>query len=732
MPRLDESFAIGGSPVDRRQRVAILGGGVAGLTAALELTATQELRDRYDVTVYQLGWRCGGKCATGRSIQRGARNEEHGLHFWFGGYTNAFRLLKRCYDELGADAPFGSMDDAWTPLRTVYFYDDYRGVWSASRHDFVTTDGHPWDPEPVPLFAEFVEAALAKPKEIAHRLERNVSLEEYLHWMHTKHPSDASLSAPRRALRRYGNRLEHRVTQYIIRRAHSKAWEAESRRAYKWLAAVLRRVLNSIYRRHVQKYLDHDEIRHRWSRLDMTMTALIGFLRDDLLHRDDGIASINHLDFSEWLLSHGLKDVSLEGPDMRVAYDESFANILGPSTTLATSHPLHGKPAFAAGVALYTMIRSSAPYRGDMMYQATAGMGDTAIAPMYDTLCQRKVKFEFFCRVDNLGVAGDHIDTVTVTRQARPRGTYTPLVNVTIEDGTTLRCWPSEPIWDQLEDGETLRQRGVDFEGGDTELDATSVILHHGADDDFDTIVLAIPAAALPPICGELTAASPRFAEMLDNTYTTMTQSFQVWLTKPVTAVGFPVEHGATSSFIEPLDTGCDSSQVLAYEDWPPSDKPAAVWYFCGTMEDRAGDDPARLDDRARQDALDYLDQIHDQWPGAATGGQFDWDLLHDLERRTGRDRFEGQFWRANHTPTERYVQTPPGSVCHRLRPDESGWRNLYLAGDWTRNGWNVGAVEPSVMSGMLASKAICGSPETIAWYSAPWLIDGRDHRSAH
>jgi uncharacterized protein with NAD-binding domain and iron-sulfur cluster len=49
-----------------RKKIAILGGGIAGLTTALHLSATQALRARHDITVYQMGWRLGGKCATGR------------------------------------------------------------------------------------------------------------------------------------------------------------------------------------------------------------------------------------------------------------------------------------------------------------------------------------------------------------------------------------------------------------------------------------------------------------------------------------------------------------------------------------------------------------------------------------------------------------------------------------------------------------------------------------------
>ena len=35
------------------------------IAAAFELTATPELRARHHVTVYQPGWRLGGKCASG-------------------------------------------------------------------------------------------------------------------------------------------------------------------------------------------------------------------------------------------------------------------------------------------------------------------------------------------------------------------------------------------------------------------------------------------------------------------------------------------------------------------------------------------------------------------------------------------------------------------------------------------------------------------------------------------
>src|SRR5690242_14960702 len=83
-------------------KVAVIGGGCAALSAAFELTRP-ELEGRYAVTVYQMGWRLGGKGASGRGVH--GRIEEHGLHLWMGYYENAFRLVRSCYAELNAERP---------------------------------------------------------------------------------------------------------------------------------------------------------------------------------------------------------------------------------------------------------------------------------------------------------------------------------------------------------------------------------------------------------------------------------------------------------------------------------------------------------------------------------------------------------------------------------------------------------------------------------------------------
>ena len=59
-------------------------------------------------------------------------------------------------------------------------------------------------------------------------------------------------------------------------------------------------------------------------------------------------------------------------------------------------------------------------------------------------------------------------------------------------------------------------------------------------------------------------------------------------------------------------------------------------------------------------------------WPQARQAdGAFDWSVLVDPSGGIGAERFDAQYWRANVTPSERYVLTPAGSVKHRLPSGE-------------------------------------------------------------
>jgi hypothetical protein len=134
-----------------------------------------------------------------------------------------------------------------------------------------------------------------------------------------------------------------------------------------------------------------------------------------------------------------------------------------------------------------------------------------------------------------------------------------------------------------------------------------------------------------------------------------------------------------------------------------------------------------------RANAVEYLNRDGSGiWRSAYRGDRFDWDLLVDPHTGVGPARFDSQFWRANFQATERYVLTPAGNVRYRLAAEESGYANLFLAGDWTRTGVNGGCVEAAVMSGMQASRAICGSPKTIVGEDHGWLAGRQPAGNGH
>jgi uncharacterized protein with NAD-binding domain and iron-sulfur cluster len=110
--------------------------------------------------------------------------------------------------------------------------------------------------------------------------------------------------------------------------------------------------------------------------------------------------------------------------------------------------------------------------------------------------------------------------------------------------------------------------------------------------------------------------------------------------------------------------------------------------------------------------AARFLDeQVGRLWPEAtAADGRFRWELLTgSLPGTTGTDALRSQYVRANTDPSDRYVQSLPGSGRHRRRADESGYNNLVLAGDWIDTGLNAGCIEAAALSGLQAGNVVLG-----------------------
>jgi hypothetical protein len=202
---------------------------------------------------------------------------------------------------------------------------------------------------------------------------------------------------------------------------------------------------------------------------------------------------------------------------------------------------------------------------------------------------------------------------------------------------------------------------------------------------------------------------------MVEGVGTVATQAFQTWLRLDERALGWPSAAATVTGCGEPFDTFASLSQTLPFEDWPEDEQPLTATTFCAALPEAAIRDAADPREVVRTNALRFLERRSPMlWPGAVgADGGFRWDLLcgngSDSAAASAQARFDSQYWRANTDPSDRYVQSLPGSDPHRLRADGSGFDNLFLAGDWIDSGLNAGCIEAATLGGLQAANAING-----------------------
>ena len=726
----------------RREKIVILGGGVGAMTAAYYLSQPGWQERFESITVFQQGWRLGGKGASGRRGKE-ARIEEHGLHLWFGFYENAFRLMQACYAELNRPqgSPLRAWDDAFEKSSFVVlqeFLDDAWQQWPIQYPEDDRVPGVADSEDELETVWSYMTRALA----LAHRLTSQLrGGGANSHHAGASGPPDRGLLAPlRRALRRllaFFTRTFHSLEIGALLAALELAESMDSD-ASRHQAHEHGQLLGHIetFQRHLRADLEariarDDSARRLWYIIDLLLAIVRGSIKDGLLTHKAGFSSIDDQELMEWLKRHGASEQAASCALVRSLYDAVFAYRGGDPA----------RPSIAAGQAIRVALRMFMGYKGALMWKMQAGMGDVVFAPLYEVLKSRGVQFRFFHRVEGLRLDADGrlIDAIDVLQEVElkdPTAEYQPLIDV---DG--LPCWPAEPLADQFSE----RDRATLLAGFERDgqrfaynlesfwtrwPDGRRFALKRG--EDFDRIVFGIPLGSIPYICKELVESNPRWALMTEKVETIQTQAFQLWLSEDVAGLGWTLPQVNLCGYVEPFDTWADMRQLLVRENWPPELNVKAIAYFCNAMPTPPGlpdrddlDLPQRETDVVKANALAFLRRnVGTLWPRATDPltGEFCWDLLADPANRKGEARFDSQFWRANVDPSERYVLSVPGSNQYRLKPNETGFDNLIICGDWVDSGLNFGCVEAAVMAGMEASNAVWGTPKLseISGYGHP------------
>ena len=717
-------------------RVAIIGGGCAGLTAAWHLAG----QPGYEVHVYEKSWCLGGKGASMRAND--GRILEHGLHVWLGFYENAFRMMRECYAEVEAREwgpkakrqddrlVHGSIDDAFFPEPNIgvagFDSEQQFNVWSGFLPPARGLPGTPLDPASNPftlpnylsrcislLKALMLSVVAPAPGDVPGqpRPDERSKLDESIQLDFSFDPlrSPAVLVERMAWLLRSGTLTTAAglmqgvalLETWLRTLNQSKEVADSALQLLEAIAAQMRKFLRDV--------VSVDEkLRWKTEIIDIVMAIAYGLYRDRVLFDRNGLDAINNVDYRDWLVGHGATRTSVDSRFMTGIYDLVFAYRGGDRK----------RPGLAAGVALRGALRMFFTYRGSMFWRLRSGMGDAVFAPLYKVLAagrtvggekRNPVHFHFLHTLT--GIAMDLANPARRYVSKLSFSTPGPERKINALGASALDhfgSWPSTA---------NLFNKATSAKGSTTTL---------SRGDQFDIVIFAMGVDDLLKVCG---ASDPEFFKRMPKAWkrmgeevrTVATHSAQVWLDRDLEQLGWQRRSGIFTALDMPFNTWADMTHTLATERaWGAakggSYKAAgarSVAYFCGVRPNARSAAAKKSKYENVAAALDGMleKDLGKLWPKAFGRG------------RTARPHVLARHTQENKTGSDRYTLSLPGTIESRISPLQLDVLNMTIAGDWTACGLDAGCVEAAVMSGMLAAHAITGSEpslESIVGYDHP------------
>lgn len=686
------------------RRIAVVGGGPAALATAYELSAPA-LNGEFEIDVYTLGWRLGGKCASSRNLAKRGRNEEHGLHILGGFYHNVFQQLEPLYKEWNAIP--GQITIPWAkalkPHDSFTLLQPKGANWNAARVRLPRNGlkpGH--NPDPLTMktimarILDWIGASL-------FNLSGRGSTTDWINLV----GDEAAGVAPSAA---------------AIAEAKLNLDQMLSPMALSMMAADFQRLALEARELVTEGSPQHTEVMTRLSELQALLqsgrfksgvrnldlfgaleffTVLgLGIARDNLLTR--GFDAINNEEASDWLARHGASPNAIACPLFQAGYHYAFAYTDG----------IEKGKGIAAGAGIRGILKMVFTYHGAVFFHMNGGMGEIFVTPYYDVLKKRGVRFHFFHRLEDIEL--DQAGTVSKLQfaiQAKCEAgsaSYDPVVDYQCADGSKRRVWPEGPLTSQLtaESKTAISKKDLEawFDGKGLAEPRT---LERGK--DFEIVVLATNVSTLRYTARRLADKLPRWKTMLEKAADTPTIAAQIWRSDHTVDYRGWIQDKLFTAYELPHSTWAEMNFQLAYEQPDAAGKkPNSVSYLCGPVPRPPNPADPNLPAAEARRAFDLTRKWLADHAGRAFPG-----IIHNGKYDPAKE-FEEIFARINSDPVSLYVTTPPGSVDARLRPKGSGVPGLFLAGDWTRNNFDLGAVEVAVQSARLCAKEISGYPEHV------------------
>ncbi len=740
----------------KKEKIAILGAGPSALVAAFRLTETPALRKKYDITIYQQGWRVGGKCATGRDLDKHMRVYEHGIHGFLGCYFNALSVMMDAFNELKRKPshPLPDFKQAFYGMSGVIRYEMDDGAikkWpiqvptnSLHRED-LTTDQvkrlasmDTYSLNMIQLGLGFILQAYVKT--FRNPITQKFIAENFMvppsdghHPMNTdpaRKIYDVRIVDGKEEINQGLKQALDAVLPLFVPLTKAKKIDPKKLEVAMKTAATVFNGLSFKFGIIVKanggsSEAERDRIRRAGLALNFVATILTGVLKDRLLY--ENFSKIDRYDHREWLEKHGATPQTINSPLTSSTPNITYQYPDGDSTR---------QPIMAAGAYLHWTMMSFT-YLGEFIQLFEAGSGETLIAPLHEVLQKRGVKFAFFhtitdIRCNSRTMMINEFDVDVQATVNKGKYAYDPYVRV-----KGLDCWPDRPLYGQLKEGKALKASGADLESFWCDWKPVKQkTLKCGK--DFDRVIIGISVGGLKFLTKNLANANPDWRKMLQNSVTVSTQAMQIWMNKTPWDLGWNGysntydDYLLSANFMTQPNGQGDFTKYIKYENWPKSHTPASLLLLCGTIPfyhkitgKEGADFPRKLTEQVKHQSIQFLQSNGGSMlPGATVatrqgyGDPFslDFNLLHGLTPNDGKEgveRFDDQYWRVNINPSDNYVSTPPGSTRYRLFANKTGFKNLSIAGDWTANGLNVGSMEGSVRSGILAAEAILGIPHS-------------------
>lgn len=700
-----------------RKKIAVIGGGLSSITAIYYLSQLPDFEEKYEITLYQMGWRLGGKGASGINQKIGFRIEEHGLHLWMGFYENAFCMMRDIYAKLNRppDSPLSTFEDAFKGQPFMIFEEYVDGEWIDWKIHFPKLPGKVGDGRAVG-WKELLDGA-------RDFLLHEFGVHQKLH--STKDKKHRLIRLFLKAIDRLFGKTDLNANSEVKEVIHSVFSSLESinyqdREHHIDRLQHLKHIIWDLLGHMVER---SNPLRRLWVVIDLLTTILSGMIKDGVLEFENELkldfTRINTYDYAEWLKKHGADPgLTIPSPMVKSMYDGPFAFKHGDITQANAE----------AGTMLNIFLRMAFTCKENVIWRMQAGMGDTIFAPAYQWLQQfDNIHFEFFHKATDIKLSEDKkcVQHIVFEKQVELKDqnlAYQPLVRV-----NGLDCWPSEPLYDQInpEQAQLLIEKNINLESSWSTWDKSTskvISLHK----DFDELIIGASLASLPHFASELVDNNCAIQNMLQHIGTVQTQAFQLWFNKDYVALGID-EDLLLSCYVEPLDTFAAMNQLLSRENWP-GQAAKYIAYVCGAFPDAANilpyknnSFPSMQKDQVKHNMINYIQQhLKHIVPKAFKTNKFDWNILVDLNESKGEKRADAQYYRANVDPSERYVLSLKDTSRYRLKTNETGFDRVFFTGDWIQNGLNAGFVEGAVVSGILTARALSNN-YTIPLYLPKW-----------